>query len=67
MADYSVYELLEKLFLETGAKVVVDSAFRLGNREFLVKLSQDLTGGGCHDIVEGAAATSVRQLSEWGM
>ena len=62
-----MYELLEKIFLETGAKVVVDSAFKLGEREFLVRSSQDLTVGACHDIFQGTVATSMRQLSEWGI
>ena len=38
-----------------------------GNRKFLVKLSKGLTGGGCHDVVEGLAATYARQISEWRM
>ena len=67
MADYSVHKFLEKIFLETSVKVVVDSAFKLGDREFLVRSSQNLTGGACHEIVQGTVATSMRHLSEWGM
>ena len=68
MADYHVYSSLENIFSVTGAKVCVDSAFGSGNREFLVKSSQgDPINGNRHELLENRAATSIRQLSEWGM
>ena len=32
---------MENIYNETGAKVVVDSAFRLGSARFMVKSSQE--------------------------
>ena len=60
MADYSVSDTLNKMFLETGAKFVVDSAFRLGNQEYFVRSSQDITHGDRNKIAENLTATSVR-------
>ena len=73
MADYGVYDKMKDIFVAHGGKVVVDSAFGVGDREYLIKSAQqDPVGHG--DPVENAkrvainrAATSVRQLSEWGM
>jgi hypothetical protein len=67
MADYGVYEKMERIYLEHGAKVVVDSAFGVGNREFLIKSAQQDPIGGPAGVAVNRAATSVRQLSEWGM
>ena len=67
MMKYTVHDTLETIFLEIGGKVMVDSAFKLGSRDFLVKLSQDVGDGDCDDIIVNAAATFVRQLSKWGM
>ena len=66
MADYRVYEAMEKVFIATGGKVVVDSAFKIGTKEYLIKSSQE-------DPLDerllliNRQATSIRQLSEWGM
>ena len=47
VADYSaVYDKLEKIFLETGGKVVVDTAFCLGHGDFLIRSSQQVLGEG---------------------
>jgi hypothetical protein len=67
MADYGVYEKMERMYLEHGAKVVVDSAFGVGNREYLIKSAQQDPIGGPAGVAVNRAATSVRQLSEWGM
>jgi hypothetical protein len=67
VADYSaVYDKLEKIFLETGGKVVVDTAFRLGHGDFLIKSSQQVLGDGI-DADMAHDATSIRQSAEWGM
>uniref|UniRef100_A0A7S4AMZ1 DDE Tnp4 domain-containing protein n=1 Tax=Pseudo-nitzschia australis TaxID=44445 RepID=A0A7S4AMZ1_9STRA len=66
MAEYGIYDGLEELFNQHGVRVVVDSAFRLASQPFLIKSSQtdpDNTQG----IVLNRQATSLRQLSEWGM
>jgi hypothetical protein len=40
LADYAgVYEKLQMVFDETGGKVVVDSAFRMANNNFIIKSS----------------------------
>ena len=63
MADYGVYEAMERVYRDTGGKVVVDSAFHLGQRDFIIKSKQqdplDIEG-----LLENRDATSVRQLSE---
>eukprot|EP00537_Pseudo-nitzschia_pungens_P002131 CAMPEP_0172360778 /NCGR_PEP_ID=MMETSP1060-20121228/4747_1 /TAXON_ID=37318 /ORGANISM="Pseudo-nitzschia pungens, Strain cf. cingulata" /LENGTH=60 /DNA_ID=CAMNT_0013082859 /DNA_START=1 /DNA_END=179 /DNA_ORIENTATION=+ len=54
------------MYDQYGAKVVVDSAFNLTSKDYLIKSSQtdpDTAEG----IVLNQAATSCRQLSEWGM
>ena len=40
MADYGIYEGMERVYLATGGKVVVDSAFKIGEKEFLIKSKQ---------------------------
>ena len=55
MSDYGIYQKMERLYHQHGLKVCVDSAFKMGDREFLIKSSQQ------------DAATSLRQLSEHGM
>ena len=66
MAGHGLYEKMENVYVQTGGKVVVDSAFKLKDMNCLVKSSQT-------DPTEASAmlvnrdATSVRQLSEWGM
>ena len=66
MADYGVYEEMEKVYKKTGAKVVVNSAFKLQAGNFLIKSSQldPMDGQG---ILINKAAISDRQLSEYGM
>lgn len=62
----NVYHKLEDIYLRTGKKVVIDSAFKLHNAPFLIKSAQtDPYGAG--PLLQNRAATSVRQLSEWGM
>ena len=66
MVGYGIYEGMEKFYNKTGGKVVVDSAFNLASHESLIKYSQqdpmDL-----HALLVNWEATSVMQLSEWGM
>ena len=66
IADYGLYQKLEAIFLRDGGQIVVDSAYKVGNAPFLIKSSQrdpdDL-----NEIAVNRDATSIRQLSEWGM
>jgi hypothetical protein len=67
ISDYGIYEGLEEVFRQSNGKIVVDSAFKLENRRFLLKSSQQGPIGKPRDVSINRAATSVRQLSEWGM
>ena len=59
MAVYGIYEGMKKVYNDTGCKVVVDSTFIIGSRDFLIKLShQDPTDG--RKILVNRDATSVR-------
>ena len=40
MADYGVYDAMEQVYDESGGKLVVDSAFNIGNKNYLIKSSQ---------------------------
>ena len=66
MAEYGVYEKMEEVFNVHGGRVVVDSAFKLQEKDYVIKSSQqdpDNAAG----VVLNRQATSLRQLSEWGM
>ena len=67
ISDYGIYDALEEVFLQSNGKVVVDSAFKLENKPFLLKSSQQDPIGTPQNVSRNRAATSVRQLSEWGM
>lgn len=67
ISDYGVYDTLEEVFLESSGKIVVDSAFKLENKRFLLRSSQQDPIGPPERLSLNRAATSVRQLSEWGM
>ena len=68
MADYGIYEKMGEVYDMTKGKVVVDSAFKLKNVDFLLKSSQgapiDATAS---QIVLNDALTEARQCSEHGM
>ena len=69
MADYGVYKKMEATYNQfAGAKVVVDSAFKLRNKRFLIKSAQSPSIQANHEeIVLNNNATSLRQLLEHGM
>ena len=68
MAEYGIYEKMEELYNEFEVKVVVDSAFNLAGKPYLIRSSQDdPTDAGARGVQLNRAATSVRQLSEHGM
>jgi DDE superfamily endonuclease len=67
-----VYQSLEDMYNTHGVRTVVDSAFQIGTGEFLLKSAQldpdvDPEDGGFEKFLENKDATSIRQLSEWGM
>ena len=68
LADYGgVYFKLQKIYEETGGKVVVDSAFKLASNPYVIKSSQTLPAGDRLAILIARDATSLRQSAEWGM
>ena len=77
LADWrKLYEKLEAMYVETGLKFVIDSAFSSKNVDYLIKSSQDyLTADDGLDTYEEQVAnlavkqeaTSMRQSAEWGM
>ena len=67
IADYGIYKKMRSLYDEYDVKVVVDSAF-MSKQDYLIESSQkDPMTKGAHGVHLNRAATSVRQLSEWGM
>ena len=66
MADYGIYEKMEQVYDECRAKIVVNSAFNLGKKKFLIKSSQQDPDTPAA-IALNRQATSLCQLSEHGM
>ena len=67
VADWGkTYEKLEKVYIRTGGKCTVDSAFSKRRPPFLIKSSQQLPYGG-EDMFVNDEATAMRQSTEWGM
>ena len=68
IAEYGVYSKMEEIYDRHQARVVVDSAFSLATKDFMIKSSQqDPIDRGPEGVLVNRNATSVRQLSEWGM
>jgi hypothetical protein len=69
----NIYEKLEGVFLLTGAKCCVDSAFGNVTREFLYKSCQDHLGSSAPTRelrkldLKKREATLARQTAKWGM
>ena len=67
----ALYEKVDKLYERMGAKIVVDSAFQMDDRQSCYKSYQNnldkKTGKQHQNSQLNKQATSVRQLSEWGM
>ena len=69
-----IYDKLQKVYTQHGGKCTVNSAFGAKNCEFLIKSSQDYLVSNSTTFKEEVIdtqvaheATSMRQLSEWGM
>ena len=67
MLDYGLYRKIELLYRQHGVKICVDSAFKLGDRDFLIKSSQQDPIDNHQGVVLNWAATSLQQLSEHGI
>ena len=71
MAQMSgIYDKIDDVYVRTGARVVVDSAFSKNDRNLLIKSfanNIDRSGRARQLNSVNRDATSVRQLSEWGM
>jgi hypothetical protein len=62
-----VYDKIEEVFEATGGKVVIDSASALGQRGYFIKSAQLVDPMDAQKLLTNQDATSVCQLSEWGM
>ena len=63
LSDYGLYDRLELLFNAFGAKIVVDSAFKIGNALYLNKSSQT-DPFDPELLIQNREATCIRQLSK---
>eukprot|EP00957_Ditylum_brightwellii_P183214 13955548-Ditylum_brightwellii.AAC.1 len=62
------YDKLEDFFKKYGGKCVVDSAFSLARRPYLLKSSRtDATSKDAYGVMFNVGATSLRKMAEWGM
>ena len=66
IGSHELYKKMERIYQETGGKVVVDSAFKLRHLNCLIKSSQTDPDGDLVLLIN-KDATSIRQLSEWGI
>ena len=66
IADYGVYDEMEKVYNANGAKVVVDSAFNIGTKYYVIKSVQK-DPLDTDALLLNRAATSIKKLSEQGM
>ena len=57
---------MEFIYNHDGGQVVVDSAYKVGDAPFLIK-SSNIDPFNEDEILINRDATSIRQLSEWGM
>jgi DDE superfamily endonuclease len=69
LADWgNVYESLSKIYDENGGRCVMDSAFAALQHPCILRSSKNETlANSALEIMEGRAATSLRQSAEWGM
>jgi hypothetical protein len=66
VADYGIYDKLQFLYDEYNAKTVADSAFS-AHRTFFVLSGDDDAAATPQELLQKRDATSIRQMSEWGM
>jgi DDE superfamily endonuclease len=64
----NVYETLESVYLRTGGRCCLDSAFAAKRADYLIKSAQNLNvAKDATELNEMSQATSIRQAAEWGM
>ena len=66
MSDYGIYHGMETVFNATGGKVVVDLAFKIADMEYVIRSSK-IDPENAKELLINRDATSVRQLSKWGV
>jgi len=70
MSEHGAYDKMQAVYDETGGQVVVDSVFKimqgLDGKDMFIKSSQE-DPDDVENIIVHREATSVRQLSKWGM
>eukprot|EP00957_Ditylum_brightwellii_P006559 497058-Ditylum_brightwellii.AAC.1 len=63
-----IHNKLEDFLKKYGGKCVVDSAFSLLRKPYLLNSSRsDVTSQDSHGLMLNAEATSIKQMAEWGM
>ena len=63
MTDYGIHDEIQRVFDKIGGNIVVDSTFRIGTKDYLIKSSQeDPTDH--HTFLVYQDATYIRQLSK---
>ena len=68
IADYGIYTKMGEVYDCFNAKLVVDSAFKLAERNYLIRSSNEMPAtAGAYKIALNEDATSVQQLAEHGM
>ena len=67
IADYKIYDKLERIYEQGGEKIVVVAAFKIQSRDFrrdfLIKSLQQDPIGDVNGVLANCDATSVGQLS----
>ena len=64
---YGVYKNMEYLYQQHLCKVVVDSAFKLKDRDYLIQSAQQNPIGSVYAVLLNRDAASLRQLSKHRM
>ena len=65
-SDHKAYDRIEEVYAKHKAKIVVDSAFKVRESKAMIKSSQQ-DPSDRELLLINRDATSIRQLSEWGM
>ena len=67
MTKYSIYRKIGDIFIDNGILVVDNSVFGVIYRDYLIKRFQQDSIDSVNYILINSDATSIRQISEWGM
>ena len=63
MVDYGIYEGMETICNKYRAKVVIESTFKIGTKDFVEKPAQE-NPTDLEKLIINRSATSVRELNE---